>query len=256
MFEAVEYALSTPGKRVRGVLTLHFCKLLGVPQEQAIPFAVSLEMIHAYSLVHDDLPEMDNDDFRRGAPTCHKKFGEAYALLAGDAILNYSMEFLLLHRQKYDSARFLDAQECLYRAAGAQGMLDGQAIDVWGETQKLSLEQLLELHSKKTGALLLAPIEIALALSSKENEGYYEYSKRIGLAFQIKDDILDLEGDSDLLGKETGKDLQGNKSTFISILGLNKAKNYLEAEISAAKSAANAEPFLLWLADYIANRQL
>jgi geranylgeranyl diphosphate synthase type II len=255
LYDAIKYALSTPGKRIRGVLTLHFCNRLGVDASKAIPFAVALEMIHAYSLVHDDLPEMDNDDFRRGAPTCHKKYGTAFALLAGDAILNYSLEYLLERRSLYSADLFLNAVEQLYNASGAKGMLDGQAIDILGESTKLTMDQLLELHSKKTGALLLAPIKIAEALSGTEQKNLCEYAKKIGLAFQIKDDILDVEGNADTLGKETGKDLQENKSTFITILGIKEAKEYLEKEIGIAKSMVKGDLFLEWIADYIANRQ-
>ncbi len=256
LFESIKYALLAPGKRIRGVMTLIFCNRLGVSEEQALPFAVGLEMIHAYSLVHDDLPEMDNDDFRRGSPTCHKKFGPAFALLAGDAILNYSIEHLLEKRGRYSPVAFLNALDALYAAAGACGMLGGQAIDIIGETTALSLEKLLELHSKKTGALLLAPIKIAEALSGTMNEAYENYSKKIGLAFQIKDDILDVEGNADLLGKEIGKDFAEHKSTFTSILGLPEAKEYLSREIAEAKCYAGDDTFLLWLADYIGERQL
>lgn len=256
LYDAIKYALLAPGKRIRGVMTLIFCDRLGVAADKAIPFAVALEMIHAYSLVHDDLPEMDNDDFRRGAPTCHKKFGPAFALLAGDAILNYSMEFLLSKKEAYKPESFLGALEALYSAAGACGMLGGQAIDIIGETAQLNLEKLLELHSKKTGALLLAPIKIAEALSGTTCEDFENYSKKIGLAFQIKDDILDVEGNAELLGKETGKDMAENKSTFTSILGIAKAKKYLDREIADAKKYAGDDLFLLWLADYIGNRQL
>ncbi len=256
LYPAIEYALLTPGKRIRGVLTLVFCNRFGISMDRALPFAAALEMIHAYSLVHDDLPEMDNDDYRRGAPTCHKKFGSAFALLAGDAILNYSMEYLLDKKNNDAPDAFLNALGCLYAASGTCGMLGGQAIDIVGEENALSLEKLLELHSKKTGALLLAPIKIAEALSGNINETFEKYSRKIGLAFQIKDDILDVEGNSELLGKETGKDAFEHKSTFISILGLAKAKEYLDQEIKDAKNCAGNDTFLLWMADYIGNRQI
>ena len=256
LYDAIRYAILAPGKRIRGVMTLIFCDRLGITADKAIPFAVALEMIHAYSLVHDDLPEMDNDDFRRGAPTCHKKFGPAFALLAGDAILNYSVEFLLSKREAYKPEAFLCALDVLYSAAGACGMLGGQAIDIIGETSQLDLNKLLELHIKKTGALLLAPIKIAEALSGTLRDDFENYSKKIGLAFQIKDDILDVEGNAELLGKETGKDVAENKSTFTSILGITQAKEYLDREIADAQKYAGDDPLLLWLADYIGSRQL
>lgn len=252
--EPIKYAVSAPGKRIRGVLTLVFCERLSVPEEQAMPFAVALEMIHAYSLVHDDLPEMDDDDFRRGLPTCHKKFDHATALLAGDGILNYAMEYLLDQKDLYQPTSFLNAMNALFSASGICGMLNGQAIDKIGESRQLSLAELLELHQMKTGALLVAPIRIAEALSNTQNENYVNYSRKIGLAFQIKDDILDVEGSLDTLGKEAGKDACENKSTFISILGVSEAKNYLKKELDEARMAASNDPLLLWLAEYIGAR--
>ncbi len=254
LIDPMKYAVLAPGKRLRGVLTLSFCKRLSVPEEQAIPFAVALEMIHAYSLVHDDLPEMDDDDFRRGLPTCHKKFDHATALLAGDGILNYAVEFLLSHKNKYQPEFFLNAMRVLFSASGALGMLNGQAIDKIGESRILTFDELLELHRMKTGALLLAPIQIAEALSNKKAENYVNYSRRIGLAFQIRDDILDVEGNTQLLGKEVGKDALENKSTFTSILGVSEAKKYLERELELAKCAVQDDAFLLWIAEYIGTR--
>ncbi|MBQ7971198.1 MAG: polyprenyl synthetase family protein [Clostridia bacterium] len=254
LIEPMKYAVLAPGKRIRGVLTLSFCERLSVPEEQAMPFAVALEMIHAYSLVHDDLPEMDDDDFRRGLPTCHKKFDHATALLAGDGILNYAVEFLLSHKSKYQPEFFLNAMSVLFSASGALGMLNGQAIDKMGESRNLTFDELLELHRMKTGALLLAPILIAEALSNKKAENYVNYCRRIGLAFQIRDDILDVEGNTQVLGKEVGKDALENKSTFTSILGVPEAKKYLEQELELAKCAVQDDPFLLWIAEYIGAR--
>ncbi len=254
LIEPMKYAVLAPGKRIRGVLTLSFCERLSVPEEQAMPFAVALEMIHAYSLVHDDLPEMDDDDFRRGLPTCHKKFDHATALLAGDGILNYAVEFLLAHKNKYQPEAFLNAMSALFSASGALGMLNGQAIDKMGENRPLTMDELIELHRMKTGALLLAPVRIAEALSNEKAENYVNYCRRIGLAFQIRDDILDVEGNTQLLGKEVGKDALENKSTFTSILGVSEAKKYLEQELEVAKSAVQDDAFLLWIAEYIGAR--
>ena len=253
--EGLQYAVSAPGKRIRGVLTLVFCERMGVSEDQAMPFALALELIHAYSLVHDDLPEMDNDDYRRGLLTCHKKFGAGTALLVGDGILNLSVEFLLKNRKKYEPECFLNAMEVLYQAAGIKGMLLGQMLDKNGEEHLLSEAELLELHRKKTGALLMAPILIAQSLSGRESEHYVNYCRHIGLAFQIKDDLLDLEGTAAVLGKETGKDIQENKSTFITVMGAEKSKIALKKEIAAAEISAADDTFLLWLANYIGNRQ-
>lgn len=253
--DAMTYGVNSPGKRIRGVMTVVFCERLGVPTEQALPFAVALELIHAYSLVHDDMPEMDNDEYRRGLPTCHKKYGADMALLAGDGILNFSIEYLLKNRKLYQPDRFLDALEVLYNASGADGMLCGQALDKIGETRTLSLDELLTLHRKKTGALLLAPIRIAECLSGDKREDYVNYCARIGLAFQIKDDLLDLEGSAEMLGKDTGKDLEEHKSTFVTILGADAAKEYLYNELDSAIIDADGDQFLLWLADYIGSRE-
>lgn len=253
--EPLHYAVAAPGKRIRGVLTLVFCERLGVDFDQALPFAMALELIHAYSLVHDDMPEMDNDDYRRGQPTCHRKFGVDTALLTGDGILNLSMELLLENRRKYEAVRFMDAMTQLFRAAGSRGMLLGQMLDKNGEERLLSKEELLELHRNKTGALLLAPILIAECLSGKKCEEYETYCRHIGLAFQIKDDLLDLEGTTEILGKEIGKDLADHKSTFITVLGADKTKEALKTEIEVAMNAANGDAFLLWLAEYICKRQ-
>lgn len=255
LYQAMDYGLSTPGKRIRGALLLAFCRRLSLPREQSEPFAVALEMIHAYSLVHDDMPEMDNDAFRRGMPTCHKKFGSAFALLAGDGILNYTMEYLLDHSRCYDSERFISAMKHLYEAAGYKGMLAGQAEDILGETQTLNLEQLLSVHRHKTGALLEAPAKIALALAGSSESRYLSYCSHLGLAFQIKDDLLDVEGNAAVLGKETGKDHIEQKTTFISLLGIEETRKYLLKEIEAAKAAAKDDSLLLWLADYTANRE-
>ncbi len=253
--DAMSYSIASPGKRIRGVLTLFFCERLGVSEELAMPFAAALELIHAYSLVHDDMPEMDNDDYRRGNLTCHKKYGTDMALLAGDGILNFSMEYLLSKRMTYQPECFMNALEVLYHAAGVRGMLYGQVLDKNGEKCALSLEELLLLHRKKTGALLMAPIKIAEALAATESKNYVNYCKHIGLAFQIKDDLLDAEGSAEILGKETGKDLEENKSTFVTLLGLDESKAYLQKELDGAIKAAEKEPFLLWLAGYIGSRE-
>jgi len=253
LYNAIHHSISAPGKRIRGALTLLFCEKLAVPEEQAMPFAVALELIHAYSLVHDDMPEMDNDDYRRGVPTCHKEYGAATALLAGDAVLNLSIEYLLHHKELYQLEHFINALDCLFSASGHQGMLGGQALDKAAENRSVSIDELLLLHQKKTGALLLAPIKIAEALSDQTAEHYVNYSKHIGLAFQIKDDILDVCGTQEELGKSIGKDQAENKSTFVSLMGINGASEYLERELAAAKALSD-DSVMLWLAEYIGSR--
>lgn len=255
IFEVMEYGLSGGGKRIRGVLTVAFCDRMDVPREQSLPFAVALEMIHAYSLVHDDMPEMDNDDYRRGLLSCHKKYGQAMALLAGDGILNGTLEYLLDYRSHYEAERFMNALSVLFHASGANGMLGGQVLDKLGEEKKLELDELCMLHRMKTGALLLAPAEIAGALSQKDVEHYKSYCTHIGLAFQIKDDLLDVEGDPKILGKKTGKDLDENKSTFITLMGCGEAYVYLKRELEKARQCVAEDDFLIWLADYIEKRE-
>lgn len=255
LLPVIRYGIATPGKRIRGALLIALCDRLSVPRAQSRPFAAALEMIHAYSLVHDDMPEMDNDDCRRGLPTCHKKYGPALALLAGDGILNLSMEYLLSHRLQFEPERFLDALAALYQAAGLQGMLGGQALDKLGEGKTLTLDDLLRLHRHKTGALLIAPAAVANALAGQQNENYVNFCAHIGLAFQIKDDILDVEGSPETLGKQIGMDAICEKSTFVSLLGIDGAWSYLEQEVAAACSAAGDDGFLQWLAVYTAKRE-
>lgn len=255
LYEPMQYGLTAGGKRIRGVLTVAFCDRLGVSRECSLPFAVALEMIHAYSLVHDDMPEMDNDDFRRGLPSCHKKYGSAMALLAGDGILNGAMEYLINKQSCFEPKAFIHAIGVLFNAAGCNGMLGGQGLDIIGETKRLNLEELTELHRMKTGSLLLAPAQIAGALSEKDSAQYESYCRHIGLAFQIKDDLLDVEGDPAVLGKETGKDQEENKSTFVSLIGCDQAKEYLKTEVNDAIRYAKDDAFLLWLANYIAVRE-
>lgn len=255
LYQVMNHGITTPGKKIRGVMTVVFCRRLSVPDALSFPFAEALELIHAYSLVHDDMPEMDNDQYRRGLPTCHAKYGADMALLAGDGILNLSVEHLLKSRRLFKPSCFLDAMDVLYHAAGANGMLCGQALDKEGESRVLSMDELLSVHRKKTGMLLMAPILIAQALAEKESKNYVNYSRKIGLAFQIKDDILDLEGNLETLGKEVGSDSKINKSTFISLLGTEEAKEYLKREINSAKESAEKDDFLLWLAEYIEKRE-
>ncbi len=255
LYAVMRYGIGAAGKRLRGVLVLIFCDRLGISRTQSIPFAVALEMIHAYSLVHDDMPEMDNDDFRRGLPACHRQFGPAMALLGGDGILNYSMEYLLKQRKFYQPERFLNALSKLYRASGGHGMLGGQVLDKKGEKKQITLDQLICLHQHKTGALLQAPALIAEALSARKENRYVNYCAHIGLAFQIKDDLLDVEGDRESLGKEPGKDEKEHKSTFVSLLGLAEARACLEKEINAACTLVQDDALLLFLARYIESRE-
>lgn len=231
--EAMRYSLLAGGKRVRPVLLLEFCRLCGGEPETALPFACAVEMVHAYSLIHDDLPCMDNDDLRRGKPSSHKVFGEAMALLAGDALLTLAFETALSPR----SIRLAGAEKAaraageLARAAGARGMVGGQAVDLDSQGKQISLAELRRMDEGKTGALILAAVRMGCILgggSKKMTKAAEKYAEAVGLAFQIVDDILDVTGDSTVLGKKTGADSLNGKCTYVSLMGLEQASAEVE----------------------------
>ena len=251
LYEAVAYALLDGGKRIRPTLTLEFCNLCGGRAEWAMPFACAVEMIHAYSLVHDDLPCMDNDDLRRGKPSVHKKYGEATALLVGDALLNLAFETCLHPDNVNDipAERIVRAAGTLARAAGLSGMIGGQCMDLQSEGISIPVETLETLHRKKTGALIRATavMGVQAAGGSAEQEKSAEtYADRIGLAFQIVDDILDVTGDSATIGKPAGSDEQNEKSTYVKFYGVEGATRQAlaltgEAQAALAPFGARAE---------------
>ena len=225
------YSLLAGGKRIRPCLMYYSAIMLGADLTRVLPFAVSLEMIHTYSLIHDDLPSMDNDDLRRGNPTCHKVFGEGIALLAGDNLLNRSFELIFEEIVKDNS--LAEAGSVMARLSGINGMIGGQSIDLASEGTEIPIETLYELQRKKTGALLEAAITMPCYICGKtgeELELLKKLSNHVGLAFQIKDDILDVESNSVELGKSTGKDERDNKSTFVTIFGLEGAHEKLDEE--------------------------
>ena len=226
------YSLLAGGKRIRPCLMYLFARLLRIDLDEVIPFAKCLEMIHTYSLIHDDLPSMDNDDLRRGKPTCHKVFGEGIALLAGDNLLNRAYEILFLECLKGETGKIRAAQ-FIADKAGINGMIGGQSIDLDSEDKKIDIDLLYELQDKKTGALLCAacmvPCFLSGAPASVASE-VMEYSMHLGLLFQIKDDILDVEADPALLGKSTGKDERDGKATFVTLLGLEEASSRMNEE--------------------------
>ena len=258
--DSMWYSLLSGGKRIRPVLALACADVLGVPSEEILPYALALEMIHTYSLIHDDLPAMDNDDFRRGKPTCHKAFGEANAILAGDGLLNEAYAICLdqtLKGEKYAvAAKFLN--EC----AGISGMIVGQAADLYFSTQaqEVSEADLLYIHEHKTGKLLLAPVAIASILKDSKNYLEWErFGKLLGLLFQMTDDILDVIGDFSELGKNVGKDADKNKLTCVRIYGLEGAK--VRADMCAQnchtvlESIDGDTEFLHNLVDHVLNRK-
>ena len=259
--EAMRYSLLAGGKRLRPILCLAACELAGGDSEQALSTAVALEMIHTMSLIHDDLPAMDNDDLRRGRPTNHKVYGDAVAILAGDALLTRSFEMVALRSPGVAPERLLKVVGELSVVAGAPGLVGGQVVDLECEGKQVDLDTLEFIHLHKTGALLSACVICGALISGAKEDliaALRIYARGIGLAFQIIDDILDVTASSDVLGKTAGKDLIADKTTYPKLLGLEESRRRAELLVSEAKAAlepwsASAAP-LLALADYITSR--
>ncbi len=225
VLDAARYSLLLGGKRIRPALVLEFCKLCGGKAEDAIDFAVALEMIHTYSLIHDDLPCMDNDDLRRGKPACHKAFGEDIALLAGDTLLTEA--FFVASNAKVSADKALNAVSFLATNAGLHGMIGGQVLDLSFEEITPDATMLQDMYMRKTGALLIAAASLGCIVAGKYDEqslkSATKYGYNLGLAFQIIDDILDVTSNEKTLGKPIGSDEKNNKTTFVTIYGLEKA---------------------------------
>ncbi len=261
--EAMRYTVFAGGKRLRPILALCGAEAVGGKLEMALPAAVALELIHTYSLVHDDLPAMDDDDFRRGRPTCHKVYGEAVAILVGDALLTHA--FQVLSDASTDGiapARCLLILHEISRAAGSSGMVGGQTMDIQAEGQALDGHTLLSLHAKKTGALLRASVRVGgLAVGADEAQlaALTLYGERIGLAFQIVDDILDIEGTTAELGKTAGSDLRKHKATYPAVFGLETARADAARLLGEAKDAVaplgGGAAVLRELADFVGRRR-
>lgn len=256
--DAMEYSLMAGGKRLRPVLVLETCRMCGGEVEKAMPFACALEMIHTYSLIHDDLPAMDNDDLRRGRPTNHKVYGEATAILAGDAL---QMEaFTQISSAPLPAERLVQATACLARAAGHAGMVGGQVLDMAGEGRALSVEELEKLQSLKTGALIEAATElgcIAAGGTKEQREKVRQYAALLGRAFQIRDDMLDVISTQEELGKPIGSDRENEKSTFVTALGLENCGVLVEELTRKAIEVLDGfdqNGFLIWLANRMAQR--
>ncbi len=235
--EGMAYSLLAGGKRLRPVLTLACCDLLGGSVEEAAPFAAAVEMIHAYSLIHDDLPCMDDDDLRRGKPTNHKVFGEAMAVLSGDGLQSLAYETMLSQAYSENAWRAIRA---VAQGAGTMGMVSGQVRDMQATGQAVSAETLRRIHAEKTGALILAAClagaHIAKA-NAKEIDSIARYAKALGLAFQIADDILDVTSTAAELGKTPGKDEREHKTTYVSLYGLEMAQQLAEQAAEEAEQA-------------------
>ncbi len=263
LYDAMRYSLLAGGKRIRPVLVLESCRACGGHLESAMPFACGLEMVHTYSLIHDDLPCMDNDDYRRGKPTNHKVYGEAVATLAGDGLLTAAFGVLSGSEAfaKQPADRIARAVRCLARSAGEDGMVAGQILDLeWEAGRDLTREELEQVHNRKTGALLRCACElgcIAAGGSQAQSKALEQYATAIGMAFQIRDDILDVTGTAEELGKPIGSDAENGKTTFVTLLGLDGSQSLVQELTEQAKRAVTsfAQPeFLLWLADYLAGR--
>jgi geranylgeranyl diphosphate synthase type II len=257
--EAMRYSLLGGGKRLRGILTLEFCRVSGKPPETALEFACGVEMMHAYSLIHDDLPSMDNDDYRRGRLSCHKAFGEWQALLAGDAL--QAEAFNTVMRAKLPPENIVIAAGVLGSASGFEGMCGGQYLDIIYKDKTLSVDDVSTIHSLKTAALIMAACVMGCAAAGSTEEqalAAARYGASIGMAFQVRDDILDLEGIFEELGKLSGSDAKNGKSTFATLLGPQRCKEIIQKETQTAKAAVDGAykdtEFLKWLADWMAER--
>ena len=262
--KGMEYAILNGGKRLRPFLLFATLELLNQNIEKGVKSAIALEMIHSYSLVHDDLPALDNDDYRRGKLTTHKVFGEAEGILIGDSLLTYA--FYVLSQKNLEFLSFEQIVNIISKTseyAGINGMIGGQMIDIESENKKIDLETLKYIHSHKTGKLIKLPIEIACIIANVEKdkkEVLEEYANLIGLAFQVKDDILDVEGTFEELGKPVGSDVDLHKATYPSILGMEESKKILNDTVEKAKEIIKNKfgeekgKNLISLADFIKNR--
>ncbi len=263
IIEAMNYSLKAGGKRLRPILTLEACKLVGGNEEEAIPFAVAIEMIHTYSLIHDDLPALDNDDMRRGRKTNHIVYGEDMAILAGDALLNYAFEIMLSNSiGKENPEKYLKAINEIAKSSGIYGMIGGQVVDIQSENKQIPKEKLDYIHNNKTAAIIVGCMR-AGAIIGNANESdlskITKYANNIGLSFQIIDDILDIVGDESKLGKNVGSDIDNHKSTYPSLFGLEESKIIAHDLIKDAKdnikNIYSDTEFLNRLADYIIDRE-
>jgi geranylgeranyl diphosphate synthase, type II len=264
IFEAVRYSLAAGGKRLRPILCLAAAEAVGGDFRVVLPIACALEFIHTYSLIHDDLPAMDNDDYRRGILTSHKVFGEAMAVLAGDALLTEAFRLLTSRELTpgIEPERLLDMVSEIAQAAGYTGMVGGQALDIRSEGKEVDLETLQLIHRLKTGAMIRVSLRAGAVLAGGPSEAVAslsDYGRQIGLAFQIADDILNVEGDRILLGKGTGSDAARGKITFPALLGIEESRRRAEALILGA--LASLEAFddraapLRWIARYVLERK-
>lgn len=264
IYDMMRYSIFAGGKRLRPVMAIASCEMLGGDINEVMPFACAIEMIHTYSLIHDDLPAMDNDDYRRGKLTSHKVFGEGLAILAGDALLNKAFETILEQtlEKNINTARAMKAMAVIANASGTEGMIGGQVVDIESENKQIGRDILNYMHLHKTAALIIASVKVGgiMAGGSEEEIKLLEsYGRNVGLTFQIKDDILDVEGSKSKLGKEVNTDAKNNKSTFVSLLGIDKAKQELkdltDESLKVIEHFGKKNEFLKQITLYLAGRE-
>ncbi len=260
LHQAMRYAVLNGGKRMRPLLCYATAQALSLPPEAVDEQAIAIECMHCYSLVHDDLPAMDNDDLRRGQPTCHIAFDEATAILAGDAL--QTLAFQIIGNSHHSEEQRVQMVVALAQASGSRGMAGGQSMDLAATGRQLDLAQLQDMHIHKTGALVRASVKLAWlvdrAATARQTRALEHYAKSIGLAFQIRDDILDVEGDTEITGKTQGRDAEQQKNTYPALLGLTEARRMMEDLHQGALQALDAfderaDP-LRWIADFIVAR--
>ena len=268
LLDAMRYSLLAGGKRIRPVLTMKFCQAAGGTMEDALEFACAVEMLHTYSLIHDDLPCMDNDDLRRGKPTCHKVYGETVATLAGDALQAAAFRTVLAAKGPWNNSVDSGPWAAAYylaEAASEQGMCGGQYLDTKDEEKPRTIEELNVIHAGKTGALLCAACLMGVCASAGKRsvlpcmyDAAREYAEHIGMAFQIQDDILDVTATTEALGKPVGSDEANRKSTFVTLFGVDACRKLVLEHTERAKAALDGvftdNGFLCWLADRLAER--
>ena len=259
LFEAMEYSLLAGGKRLRPIFVFDFCRMCGGDWHEAAPFAAAVEMIHTYSLIHDDLPAMDNDDYRRGRPTNHKVYGEAMAILAGDALLTDA--FMVASWAELPNPKDMaTAIALLAECAGSMGMVGGQVLDIMAEERECTAQEVLDIQNRKTGRLISAACALgALAGGATEEQfdAACQFAAGLGLAFQIRDDMLDVEGDAAVFGKPIGSDKEEGKFTFVDALGIEGCRAEVARLTEEAKSVVRHwadSDFLVTLADKLAGR--
>ena len=260
LFASMRYSLLAGGKRLRPIFVFDFCRMCGSDWKNAVPFAAAVEMIHTYSLIHDDLPCMDNDDFRRGKPTNHKVYGEAVAVLAGDALLTAAFSFLA--KSDYPADVRIRAVEVLAACAGELGMVGGQILDMDSERRQCTADEVIAIQSRKTGALIRAACCLGVLAgmgSEVQFNAASEFAANLGLAFQIRDDMLDVIGNAEEFGKPIGSDREEGKCTFVDLLGIDgcqKAVRHCTDQAKAAVGPFDSDGFLTMMADQLAERKM